>query len=136
MQKARLFTKWLYARRVVLGYVALVFGCFFVVYALYGHSWGVAGYAALIATTAGLGLAVWDYARFCAKHAALARVAGRYPTGALPEAQSLPEADYVDGLGILLGRFYPLSHKPQDFLVPGEKLGAVGKEEHVVAEAD
>ncbi|MDL2219231.1 sensor histidine kinase, partial [Ruminococcaceae bacterium OttesenSCG-928-O06] len=95
MGKAKLLLCWARARRAALLYVAVVFGFFFLVYALYGHGWGPAGYAALLGLAAGAVLAVWDIARFMAKHAALARVAGRFPTAFLPEAKNLLEEDYT-----------------------------------------
>lgn len=95
MHTGKLLMEWLRARWMALAYVAVVFVCFFVVYALYGYGWGVAGYAALLALVAGAFFVIWDFARFAARHNGLYRLAGRFPTGRLPEAVSLPEKDYT-----------------------------------------
>lgn len=90
----RLFWHWLAARRWVLLYLGAVFGFFFLVYALHGYPWGVAGYAALLGLGLGAGLGLWDYARFAAKHRELARLAGRFPTSPPQSPENLIEADY------------------------------------------
>ncbi len=95
MKTSRIFLHWLVARRVVLLYQAAVFGFFFLVYALYAYPWGVAGYAALLGGCLGLGLALWDFMRFCRRHRELQQLAGRFPLGPLPGGTSLLEADYI-----------------------------------------
>ena len=94
ISKGKLFLHWLAARRVVLLYLAVVFGFFFLVYALYGLGWAVAGYAALLGLAAGIVLAVWDFVRFAGRHRALGRLAGQFPLDELPEADDLLQADY------------------------------------------
>lgn len=90
----KLFLHWLHARRAALCCLAAVFACFFAVYALYGHPWAVAGYAALLAAAVAGAFAVWDLACFAARHRALSRLTGRFPTGALPRPSGLTEEDY------------------------------------------
>lgn len=94
MQAGKLFLQWLRARRWFLTYVAGLFGVFFVVYALYGYEWGVAGYAALLGFAAGAAITVWDFAKFSARHMRLSRMVGRFPTSELPEAKDLLQEDY------------------------------------------
>ncbi len=101
LTKTRLLLQWLRARRVALGYMAALFAVFFAVYGIYGYGFGVAGYAALIALILGLCVAIWDFGRFAAKHLALARLAGRYPTGELPRPDNLIEADYAEVVAAL-----------------------------------
>ncbi len=91
----KVFGAWCRARRGIFAYVGLLYGFIFAVYALYGHPWWVGGYAALLGLAAGLVFAAVDFARFAARHAALARLAGHFPTGSLPPAANLPEADYA-----------------------------------------
>lgn len=93
--KTKLFFSWLRVRRAGVLYVAVLFGCFFAVYGLYGYGWGPALYAAGLGAAAGLGFAVWDFARFAARHLRLAALEGKFPTRELPEAGSLIEEDYA-----------------------------------------
>jgi signal transduction histidine kinase len=82
------------ARRAVLAYSAGAFGFFFLVYALYGYPWGVAGYAALLAFILGMAFAVWDFAVFSIRHFKLTQMMSRFPVEGLPEPRSLLERDY------------------------------------------
>jgi signal transduction histidine kinase len=90
----KIFLYWLKARRAVLAYAAGAFGLFFLVYALYGYPWGVAGYAALLSLTLGAAFAVWDFAVFAVRHYRLTQLTARFPVENLPEPRSLIEQDY------------------------------------------
>ncbi|MDL2253540.1 HAMP domain-containing histidine kinase [Ruminococcaceae bacterium OttesenSCG-928-I18] len=93
--RQKIFLRWLYARRALFLYVAVLYGCFFIVYGLYGYGWGVAGYAALLGLVAGFGFSLWDFTRFTAKYLQLERIVGRFPTASLPEADTLLEQEYT-----------------------------------------
>lgn len=102
MRRHHLFWYWLKARSMFLLYVAAVFGFFFLVYALYGYtSWGVAGYAALLGTALGLGIAIWDFSRYAAKCKGLCQLMGHFPIGTLPEAHTLLEQKYQSLIAML-----------------------------------
>ncbi len=110
----KMFLGWLRARRMVFLYALVLFACFFVVYALYGYLWRVAGYAALLALAAGLGLAVWDFSRFAAQYSALARLAGRFPTGDLPSGNNILEVEYLDIIAKLESERARLAQEGED----------------------
>ena len=94
--KGKLLPGWLHKRRYCLLLVAGIFAIFFIVYAIYGYGWGVAGYAALLCLVLGAALAIWDFVRFCARHIALTQTMGRFPLEKLPQPDDLIEQDYSD----------------------------------------
>ncbi len=94
--RVRLLPAWLHARRWVLLYLVLFCGILFLVYGLYGLPWGTAGYACLLGVVLRGVFAGADFARFAARHHTLSKLAGRFPTGSLPEAGDMTEQDYVD----------------------------------------
>lgn len=93
VSKRKLMLSWLYARRAIIAYIVAVYAVFYIVYALYGYEWGVAGYAALLGFATGAGFAVWDYARFASQHKVMTRICGHFPTTHLPEPRNLQEKD-------------------------------------------
>lgn len=85
---------WMKSRRAVLIYFTVFVLILFIVYSLYGLPMGTAGYAALLGTVTGAGFAFYDYIRYVSRHAALEKMAGRFPIGSLPPTQDLIARDY------------------------------------------
>ena len=93
-KSAHLFPAWLKSRRAVLAYYLIFIAALFSVYSLYRLPPGTAAYTALLGSAIGLGFAVYDFAKYVARHRTLSKLIGRFPLGGLPAGNDLVTADY------------------------------------------
>lgn len=85
---------WLKSRRAALIYFLLFGGSVVLVYYLFRLPWQASGYTLLLGLFGGLLVAVPDFLRFYGRVQELHKHVGRFPTGVLPPARTLPEEQY------------------------------------------